>query len=62
MKKLLTFASLIITTFQANATKDYLKACWNKQVKPLNEQSLSISYAEKINKLEHSFEPWQQTN
>ena len=62
MKKLLTFASLIITTFQANATKDYLKACWNKQVKPLNEQSLSISYAEKINELEHSFEPWQQTN
>ena len=62
MKKILTFALLIITIFQANATKDYLKACWNKQVKPLNEQSLSISYAEKINKLEHSFEPWQQTN
>ena len=62
MKKILIFALLIIITFQVNATKDYLKACWNKQVKPLNEQSLSISYVEKINKLEHSFEPWQQTN
>jgi hypothetical protein len=62
MKKLLTIAFSFITILQVNAAKDYLKACWNKQVKPLNGQSLSISYQEKINKLEHSFEPWQQTN
>ena len=62
MKKLLTLALSLIIVFQASAKKDYLKDCWNKQVKPLNQQSLSITYQEKINKLEHSFEPWQQTN
>jgi glyoxylase-like metal-dependent hydrolase (beta-lactamase superfamily II) len=42
--------------------ENYLKQCWYKQVKPINEEFAVFSYTEKLNKLEHSFEPWQQTN
>lgn len=41
---------------------DYLSRCWNKQVKPISEQYLTFHFEENLNRLEHTFEPWQQTN
>ncbi len=41
---------------------DNLQACWNQQVKPLQTQSVSFRYRETLAKLEHSFQPWQQTD
>lgn len=63
LTKALTFGLLLFTTLQTSAKPtDNLLECWNKQVKPLQGQSLVFSYQEKLNELEHSFEPWQQTN
>lgn len=36
--------------------------CWQKQVQPLAQQYLTFSFLEKVNELQHNFEPWQQTN
>lgn len=61
--KLMSVGPLFFTTFQTNAkSTDHLLGCWNQQVKPLQGQYLILSYEEKRNELEHSFEPWQQTN
>ncbi|MEO0043129.1 MAG: hypothetical protein RL329_2577 [Bacteroidota bacterium] len=38
-----------------------LQKCWEKQVKSQQDSYLTFSYQEKINTLEHSFEPWEQT-
>ena len=63
LTKMLKVGLLFFTTLQTNAKPtDYLLECWNKQVKPLQEQYLTLSYEEKLNELEHSFEPWEQTN
>ena len=43
-------------------TADNLRACWNQQVKPIREAYISFRYQETLNQLEHSFQPWQQTN
>lgn len=37
---------------------DHLQACYQKQVKPLGEQSLMLSFSEQKHQLYHSFEPW----
>ncbi len=59
----LTLGILLLITLQVTAKpKDYLQQCWSKQVKPLQGQYFTFSYREKVNELEHSFEPWQQTN
>lgn len=52
---------LLFTTINASA-QNHLLECWNKQVKPIQKEYLTFSYEEKLNELEHSFEPWQQTN
>lgn len=39
--------------------KNFLNDCWAKQVR---NQKIFFSYSEKLNELEHSFQPWQQTN
>lgn len=63
MKKIFAFGLLFFITIQAIAKpKDYLQQCWNKLVKPIQELHLTFAYTEKVNELEHSFEPWQQTN
>lgn len=63
IRKILTFSLLFLMTHQAGAqTKSYLEKCWSKQVKPIQGQYLTLSYTEKRNELEHSFEPWEQTN
>lgn len=59
---LFTLGLTILSTFQVNAKQNYLQECWEKQVKLLQGQYLTFSYQEKLNKLEHNFEPWQQTN
>ncbi|UOG76519.1 hypothetical protein MTX78_07940 [Hymenobacter tibetensis] len=38
-----------------------LRACWNQQVRPLQNTYTSWRYQETLNKLEHSFQPWQAT-
>ncbi|GAB3746068.1 MBL fold metallo-hydrolase [Spirosoma pomorum] len=40
---------------------DPLQTCWNKQVKPLQNQFLTLTYQEQKQEMEHSAEPWQQT-
>ena len=52
---------IISSTLNANAQKHLLK-CWNQQVKPIQKQHLTFQYTEHLNRLQHSFEPWQQTN
>lgn len=50
-------------TIKANApSKNILKDCWEKQVKPLGNKYLTFSFSEKRNELEHSFTPWQETS
>jgi hypothetical protein len=61
--KILTFGLLVLTALQASTqSKNYLQECWDKQVKSMQGQYLTFSYTENRNELEHSFEPWQQTN
>lgn len=53
-------ASLLSFTLAPVGTqaKDYLRACWQKQVEPLQAQYVVLSYQETVNELEHSFAPW----
>ena len=54
---------MYVITLQAKATSiDYLAECQAKQANALGTQCLHFSYEEKLNQLEHSFEPWQQTH
>lgn len=41
---------------------DYLRACWQQQVQPLQRSPVSFRYQETLAQLEHSFQPWQATN
>lgn len=54
-----TFA---LFAFQGIAQNDYLQESWKRQVKPIDNKYLTFSFTEKLNELEHSFYPWQQTN
>lgn len=60
--KLFAAGILFLFAFQVSVKQNPLQECWNKQVKPLQEQYLTFSFHEKLNELQHSFEPWQQTN
>jgi hypothetical protein len=61
--KFITFGIIAFFTIQANAqSKNILKNCWERQVKPLENNYLTFSFSEKRNELEHSFKPWQETN
>ncbi len=66
MKKTITFLISGILIFIMNTaiaqSKNYLQECWKKQAKPVQSTYLSLAYTEKLNELEHSFEPWQQTH
>lgn len=63
LTKTLPFILLFFATIQISAKlTNNLLECWNKQVKPIQGKYLTFSYKEKLNELEHSFEPWQQTN
>jgi hypothetical protein len=57
----LTFLSFLLAYPLSISAKDDLKLCWQKQVASLNTQYLTLTFDEKINSFEHSFEPWQQT-
>jgi len=59
--KIIISITLVFTYINANAQNTLLN-CWKKQVKPIKDEYLTFSYSEKLNQLEHSFEPWQQTN
>ena len=61
MRFLLLVAFGALLSFNLNA-QNHLLECWNKQVKPIQKEYLTFSYEEQLNELEHSFEPWQQTN
>ncbi|WP_035559494.1 hypothetical protein [Hymenobacter sp. IS2118] len=50
-----------ITTLAWAGPPDNLRACWNQQAKPMQTQYVSFPYRETLAKLEHSFQPWQQT-
>jgi glyoxylase-like metal-dependent hydrolase (beta-lactamase superfamily II) len=66
MKKLNTIwcTALLLCTGNAVVGKntDYLGKCWKAHVKPLGENYLVLSYTETRNELEHTSQPWQQTN
>ena len=63
LTKKLNFIFLLPLAMQVNAINtDYLNECKAKQVDALAGKYLNFSYTEKLNQLEHSFEPWQQTN
>lgn len=64
IRKIIFINLLLLTgTFSVIAKpKDPLLQCWNKQVKALHQQYIVLAFQEKFNQLEHSFEPWQQTN
>jgi glyoxylase-like metal-dependent hydrolase (beta-lactamase superfamily II) len=57
----LSFLSFLLAYPLSISAKDDLKLCWQKQVASLNTQFLTLTFDEKINRFEHSFEPWQQT-
>jgi hypothetical protein len=57
----LSFLSFLLAYPLSISAKDDLKLCWQKQVASLNTQYLTLTFDEKINRFEHSFEPWQQT-
>jgi hypothetical protein len=59
---ILLFLFTVCSTFSLNAKQNDLQACWDAQVKSLQQENLTFSFKEKRNELEHSFEPWQQTN
>lgn len=61
-KNSLAILLLIVVTNLFAGQKDYLTKCWTKQAKIRSDNYLSLAYAEKLNKLEHSFQPWQQSN
>ena len=54
--------SLGITAPSWAGPPDNLRACWNQQVKPIRTAYISFRYRETLAKLEHSFQPWQQTD
>ncbi|MEQ9415504.1 MAG: hypothetical protein RIF39_16830, partial [Cyclobacteriaceae bacterium] len=56
------FAIYFIGIFHVYAQNDFLLTCWDKQVKPIGTGFLTFSFQENLNRLNHSFEPWQQTN
>ncbi|MEQ8361996.1 MAG: MBL fold metallo-hydrolase [Cyclobacteriaceae bacterium] len=60
--KYVLLISFVVSTFQISAQQNYLQKCWNKQVKNLTKEVLVLSFQEDLNRLNHSFEPWQQTN
>ncbi len=41
--------------------RDYLQACWQRQVQPLKSNYLVVNYHETVNELEHNLAPWQTT-
>ncbi len=53
---------LLLSTYFKAQKNDYLMKCWIKQVRPLENNVLNISYSESYNELEHNFNPWEQTN
>ena len=59
--KALFVGCFILITAQAR-TQTPLEICWKNQVEPLAGQYFSLQFEEKINTLEHDFEPWKQTN
>ena len=61
--KFITLGAIAFLTIQANAQSDnIIKNCWEKQVKPLQNNYLTFSFTEKRNELEHSFKPWQESH
>lgn len=52
---------LLLLPGLGRAVSDPLRACWRRQVQPLQQAHLSARYQETLNQLEHSFEPWQAT-
>jgi hypothetical protein len=63
MKKFYAPAALAVLLLSAFITKPVspLQKCHELLVKPLQEKYLALTYTEKLNELEHSMEPWQQT-
>lgn len=61
--RLITIGVFAFLTIQANArSNNFLKNCWERQVKPLGNNYLKFSYTEIRNELEHSFKPWQESH
>lgn len=59
---ILVFCCIAISFDTFGRTRNSLENCWNKQVRYTTTNLLEFSYKESISELEHSFEPWQQTN
>jgi hypothetical protein len=65
MKILTTILTVTVTCLflsSYTASKDYLKTCWERQVKPIKGGFLSLHYQEDRNSTYHSPEPWMTLN
>jgi glyoxylase-like metal-dependent hydrolase (beta-lactamase superfamily II) len=56
------FVILMLLSCTTAARTNFLKDCWKRQVKPVGKKFLVLTFHESLNELQHSFEPWQQTN
>ena len=57
--KKLPIALLLLLSLNVTAkSKNHLQACWDKQVKPLQDKYIEFHYSESENNLYHSFKPW----
>lgn len=58
----LLFFTFLLCFSAALSSQSYLKDCWQGQVKPLGKSYIASDFKESLYRLNHSFEPWQQTN
>lgn len=61
MSRIFTGLCFLLAVSGLNA-RDFLKKCWEKQAAPLKDKSLTFTFHESKNQLEHSFYPWQASN
>jgi glyoxylase-like metal-dependent hydrolase (beta-lactamase superfamily II) len=52
---------LLLACYTTCCAKNNLIQCYNKQIKPLQQQLMSATFTEKKFELEHGFSPWQTT-
>lgn len=65
MNKISSLLLLILYFYSWNVSakpKDYLRACWQQQVEPLQTRSLSFSFYEKKNDFDHGWDSFQVRN
>jgi len=61
-RKLIQFLLILnVLAIQSCSKINYLEKCWEKQVKPIQEELTEISFKEKRNQLGHNSQPWEKS-